>query len=58
MPLPELVGVDPTSASALADAIESMPEPIAGYKQLTVSGQRIADWLRSNDEHCLTFEHE
>jgi len=26
-----------------------MPEPIAAYKQLTVSGQRIADWLRSND---------
>jgi hypothetical protein len=58
MPLPELVGIDPTSASALADAIESMPEPIAAYKQLAVSGQRIADWLRSNDEHCLTFEHE
>ena len=47
LPLRDLVEVDPSSASALADAIESMPAPIAEYKQLDRSGNHIADWLRA-----------
>ncbi len=35
-----------TSAVALADALESMPAPIAEYKQLDRTGAAIADWLR------------
>ncbi|MCH1489204.1 MAG: DUF3445 domain-containing protein [Ilumatobacteraceae bacterium] len=48
LPLPDLVDVDQMSAVALADAIESMPIPIAEYKQLDRSGNHIADWLRSS----------
>lgn len=47
LPLRDLVEVDPSSATALADAIESMPTPIAEYKQLDRSGNHIADWLRA-----------
>lgn len=48
LPLPDLVDVDQMSAVALADAIDSMPVPIAEYKQLDRSGNHIADWLRSS----------
>ena len=34
------------SARALADALDSMPMPIAEYKQLDHTGAAIADWLR------------
>ena len=47
LPLRDLVEVDPGSATSLADAIESMPAPIAEYKQLDRSGNHIADWLRA-----------
>lgn len=47
LPLQNLVEVDQSSAAALADAIESMPTPIAEYKQLDRSGSHIADWLRA-----------
>ena len=47
LPLQDLVEVDSSSATALADAIESMPAPIAEYKQLDRSGNLIADWLRA-----------
>ena len=44
----DLVDIDQMSAVALADSIESMPIPIAEYKQLDRSGNDIADWLRSS----------
>jgi len=47
LPLRDLREVDSSSAAALADAIESMPTPIAEYKQLDRSGNLISDWLRS-----------
>ena len=47
-PLYDLVLADTTSARDLAAAIESMPDPIADYKQLRHTGEAIAAWLRSN----------
>lgn len=47
MPLDDLVTSSRESAQALADAIESMPDPIADYKQLRTTGAAIAAWLRS-----------
>lgn len=47
MPLPDVRAVDADSAAALADAIASMPDPIAEYKQLHRTGDDIAAWLRS-----------
>jgi hypothetical protein len=47
MPLVDLVASTPESAHTLADAIESMPDPIADYKQLRTTGAAIASWLRS-----------
>ena len=37
----------PSDAAALADAIASMPDDIAEYKQLDQVGSAIAGWLRS-----------
>lgn len=37
----------PSDAAALADAIESMPDDIAEYKQLDRVGSAIAGWLRA-----------
>ena len=47
LPLTDLVALKPESARALAAAIESMPDPIADYKQLRITGTNIANWLRS-----------
>lgn len=47
-PLPGVRSDDADSAKKLADAIESMPDPIADYKQLRSTGAAIASWLRSD----------
>jgi hypothetical protein len=48
MALPDVKASDAESARALADAIASMPDPIADYKQLRTTGAAIAAWLRSH----------
>lgn len=47
MALPDVKASDAASAAALADAIASMPDPIADYKQLRTTGAAISAWLRS-----------